>query len=396
LLASVPRTPYNGRIAVAPDGTLILAYVQYQLSGSPSVVVRRSVDGGATFEESRLVSSVAADYHAVSNLEVGVSPLSGTVLLAWDNVGSGGLHQILLARSSDGGLSFSTPGVLSSASMDARNTALTAGAGGRVHLLWQQAASVGGASSVVYARSSDDGLSFSGPSLVDSGDHPWVAEGPNATVAVAWGQGGEILVERSSDGGVSFGTAQNLSGSSGASLTPRAVYGADGTLYVAWAEDAVGILLRRTSAGAAPAPGGPASPASLGLSVAVNQSRFAPRQTLVVSASVENHGLSPAVDFYLGVLLPDGATVVSFTSGGPTVGQLPNVATLVPLTVGVSLAQAFAVTVPDIIKHTWTGAEPSGTYVLFLAAVKPGAFADGSVDPGDVLALSLATFSFGP
>src|SRR5215831_7122837 len=68
-LAAVPQTPYNGRLAVAPDGTVILAYVEYQLSAPPSVVVRRSLDGGVTFEPSHPIAPVPADYHAVSSLE---------------------------------------------------------------------------------------------------------------------------------------------------------------------------------------------------------------------------------------------------------------------------------------------------------------------------------------
>ncbi|HEV8675848.1 MAG TPA: hypothetical protein VGX21_17560 [Methylomirabilota bacterium] len=142
--------------------------------------------------------------------------------------------------------------------------------------------------------------------------------------------------------------------------------------------------------------GAPPGPANLSVSVAVNQSHFSPGETFVISASVDNRGLSPAVDFYLGVLLPDGETIVFFTGGGTSFGRLSNVATLGPIAARVSLATPFAVSVPNIFAHTWTGSEPPGIYVAFLAVVMPGAFADGTVDPGDVLALSLATFSFGP
>jgi hypothetical protein len=256
-------------------------------------------------------------------------------------------------------------------------------------------------------------VSFSGPDPVDAGDHPWVAEGPNAAVAVAWAQGGDILVARSADGGLGFGASQNVSATGSASLTPRATYAADGTLYVLWQEDSQGILLRR-AAPPAPAPAPPPapspspapspgptpaptpSPSTLTLSVAVNQAHFATGQTLTVTAGANNPGLSPAVDFYLGVLLPDGQTVVSFSGSGAALGQLANVATLVPMSAGVPLAQAFSVSVPDLITHTWTGAESPGAYLVFLAAVRPGAFADGTIDPGDVVVLSVANFTFAP
>jgi hypothetical protein len=399
-LAAVPRTPYNGRLAVAPDGAVILAYVEYQLSAPPSIVVRRSLDGGVTFEPSRLIAPVSADYHAVSSLEVAVSP-AGTILLAWDNPGSTGRQQVWLSRSTDGGVSFAAPVAMSGASVDARNVGLVAGAGGRVHLLWQQAAPAGEPSGIVYARSTDDGVSFSASSLADSGDHPWIAEGPNAAVAAAFAQGGDVQVARSADGGLGFGASQNVSTTGTASLNPHATYANDGTLYVLWQEDAQGILLRRAAASEpAPAPQPtptPApSPTALSVSVAVNQTHFAPGKTLVVTASADTPGLSPAVDFYLGVLLPDGQTVVSFSGGGTAIGQLSKVATLVPLSAGVSLGQAFSVSVPGAITYPWTGTEAPGAYVVFLAAVRPDAFADGSVDPGDVVALSSATITFAP
>jgi hypothetical protein len=403
-LAAVPQTSYNGRLAVAPDGTLILAYVESQLLAPPSVVVRRSLDGGVTFESSRLIAPVSADYHAVSSLEVAVSP-TGTILLAWDNPGATGLHQVWLTRSVDGGVSFSAPAAISGVSVDARNVGLAAGSGGRVHLLWQLAASVGGASSVVYARSADDGVSFFASSLADSGDHPGVAEGPDAAVVAAFAQGGDVLVERSADGGLGFGATQNVSTTTTASLGPRATYAADAALYVLWQEDSQGILLRRASAPApapgpslppAPSPAPAPGPSALSVIVAVTQTHFAPGQSLVVTAGADNPGLSPAVDFYLGVLLPDGQTVVSFSGAGTTLGQLANVATLAPLSAGFSLAQTFSVSVPGAITYTWAGTEAPGAYVVFLAAVRPGAFADGTADPDDVVALSSATVTFAP
>ena len=51
---------------------------------------------------------------------------------------------------------------------------------------------------------------------------------------------------------------------------------------------------------------------------------------------------------------------------------------------------------PDLLTYTWTGSEASGSYMMFLAAVVPGAFSDGSADPGDIIDLSTATFAFSP
>ncbi|MFQ5519916.1 MAG: hypothetical protein ACE5FK_00830 [Candidatus Methylomirabilia bacterium] len=51
---------------------------------------------------------------------------------------------------------------------------------------------------------------------------------------------------------------------------------------------------------------------------------------------------------------------------------------------------------PAFFTFTWTGTEPPGSYVLFLAAVVPGALADNSIDAGDIVAVSAATVTFTP
>ncbi|MGH7266414.1 MAG: right-handed parallel beta-helix repeat-containing protein [Candidatus Rokuibacteriota bacterium] len=153
------------------------------------------------------------------------------------------------------------------------------------------------------------------------------------------------------------------------------------------------------SSGAAPDVGadevGPGSPAPLVVTVAVNQASFAPGSTLSASVGVVNPGLPDVVEFYLGVLLPGAQTVVLLTEGGG-VSQAPavDVAAFPPVARNVSLAGPFAVSVPGFLVHTWTGGEPRGAYLLFLVAVRPGALADGAVDPGDLLAAGVASFVF--
>jgi hypothetical protein len=134
------------------------------------------------------------------------------------------------------------------------------------------------------------------------------------------------------------------------------------------------------------------------LSIAVNQSQFGTGETIIVSEGVTNPGLDATVDFYLGVVLPDGNTVIFFTSvGGATgIGSLSDVTTLRPLAAAVALATPFTVSRPTFATHTWTGTEPPGTYYLFFAAVVAGSLADGSVDFGDILALKVVSFTFAP
>ena len=132
------------------------------------------------------------------------------------------------------------------------------------------------------------------------------------------------------------------------------------------------------------------------LSICSNQANFVTGETLSVTLRRDNPGFPLTVDFYAGVILPDGDTVVSFTDPGSTFGSLSNTTTLIPFETGVDLSTPVVIDDPNFFLYTWLGGESAGTYVLFLAAVLPGAFDDGTNDPGDVLELSTSSIVFTP
>jgi Bacterial Ig domain len=130
------------------------------------------------------------------------------------------------------------------------------------------------------------------------------------------------------------------------------------------------------------------------LTVAVNQATFVPGSTLVISVSVNNPGLAPTVDFYVGIITPDGVTLVSLTNSGIAFGTLSDLTTLSPVATGIPLANPFAVSAPTFFSHTWTGAEPSGIYTVFVAVLTAGALTDGALTTSELFAASFATFTF--
>ena len=134
------------------------------------------------------------------------------------------------------------------------------------------------------------------------------------------------------------------------------------------------------------------------LAIETNGRNFRTTDVLTVSVGVENPGLPAVVDFYFGALLPDGDTVVFFTDLAfhSATGKLSQPATLLPIVAGVDLTTPFMFSDYPFFIHRWMGMEPPGTYFLFVAAVKSGALADNSIDPGDIVALSTATVSFTP
>jgi len=134
------------------------------------------------------------------------------------------------------------------------------------------------------------------------------------------------------------------------------------------------------------------------ISIAPNRVSFRIGDSLTVSVGVENPGLPAVVDFYFDVVLPDGDTLVFFTNleFASGVGSLAKPATLQPIVAGIDLTTPFTYSQPTFFGYSWTGGEPPGGYVLFVAAVKSGALADNSIDAGDIVAVSTAAVSFAP
>jgi Subtilase family len=132
------------------------------------------------------------------------------------------------------------------------------------------------------------------------------------------------------------------------------------------------------------------------VAVQVNQSAFTPGQALRLSASVTNPGGGPVADFYVGIQLPDGVSTVSVRLGaGPVGGSLAHLAALAPTAAGVVLALPFTITDTPLLSYTFTGVEPVGTYVAYIAAIAAGGLRDGALGPGELLAFNSVTFSFG-
>src|SRR5262249_36957320 len=105
------------------------------------------------------------------------------------------------------------------------------------------------------------------------------------------------------------------------------------------------------------------------VNVAVNRSQFTAGTTVHVAVSVNNPTGQPATaNFLVGALLPDHDPTVFIPGSGIAFGRLSDPTTWQPIAAAVPLAAPLVLTVPDFIVHTWSGAEPHGTYVFFLAA----------------------------
>lgn len=156
-----------------------------------------------------------------------------------------GQSSILFTRSTDSGASFSTPISVSNDISGSSFSFLNAIAanGDNVYVVWTRVTDV---SSIYLAKSSNGGVSFSSPVQVESGG---IARAPSITVSganvyVAWqdfstsptGLDSEIFFSASIDGGNTFDTPVDISGNAGTISRNPSIAGSGNNIYVVWTD----------------------------------------------------------------------------------------------------------------------------------------------------------------
>jgi hypothetical protein len=124
------------------------------------------------------------------------------------------------------------------------------------------------------------------------------------------------------------------------------------------------------------------------VNVAVNRPQFTGGTTVRVAVSVNNPGQPATANFLVGALLPDHDTLAFVTGTGFAFGRLSDPTSYRPIAAGVSLVAPLVLTVTDFLVYTWSGSEPHGDYVFFLAAL--------DAETGSILGLSTAIGVLGP
>jgi hypothetical protein len=138
----------------------------------------------------------------------------------------------------------------------------------------------------------------------------------------------------------------------------------------------------------------------LDLGLTLNRETTGVGDDLRVGVSLANHCSARSVDVYVVIVLPPtappsvgcpGSLALAFvTNGGSAFAlrcQSASVATFPPFVANVTIPAAIDVAVHDLVAFTWPAGAPPGTYTLAIVATAPSAFADGVLDPGDILAL---------
>ncbi len=202
-------------MATSGTATVHVVFGERSVDGD-SVVHRRSVDGGATFETGTVLSTlgVQAGYASVASA-------GAAVHVAWLEGDLGGIGAVTVwyRSSPDAGVTWTAPRPLSAIDGRSGNPGLAADAAGDVLAAWTDAAT----GRVLVAASADGGATFASPravgsttlspfsSLADLDGLPAIAFGGGGLAYVAWSVSPtRLLVRRTPDAGVTWLPVQTL------------------------------------------------------------------------------------------------------------------------------------------------------------------------------------------
>ncbi len=231
----------------APDGSLFVTWLDGR-HGKSAVYITRSTDGGRRWSPNRRVD--VGEACPCCRTAMATAP-DGALYVAWRSVLPGSVRDIVVARSTDGGETWSAP-VRTHADdwvfegCPHAGPSMQVDAAGVLHIAWWTGKE--GAAGVYYARSADGARTFDAPVALGTADfshpaHVQLALGDSGRVAVAWDDGTvdtpRVLLRVSRDGGRTFGRAEPVSPEGRAATFP--VLGLSGrAITVAWSEESAG------------------------------------------------------------------------------------------------------------------------------------------------------------
>jgi hypothetical protein len=245
---------------VAVSGSDLFVVWEDTTGGNREILLISSLDG-QNFTTVRNVTQTAGD-----SLNPKLAVSGDNVYLVWEDISGMGAGQIMFAKSSDGGDTFTSAKNLSNTTGDSTNPNVAV-SGNNVYVVWEQvdtnSTSGSSNSEAMFAKSSDGGDTFTSAKNLSNttGDstNPNVAVS-QSNVYVVWEDDNagdsEIILVRSTNNGVNFAPSRNISNSPGESFDPRIAI-SESNVYVVWVDYSLGnstqsdiMLIRSTNRGA--------------------------------------------------------------------------------------------------------------------------------------------------
>ena len=259
-------------LAGAAPGVLHASMTQFNLiTGGAEILYVRTTDGGVTFSAPIMISVNDVFNSYGSSLAVGWG-----VAVAWGDAdlgGGGGGDAIRYSQSLDGGNAFSPPvrlGATGQGFQGCPSVALTGS--GTAHIAWVEGPDV---DRIVFTRSVDGGATFSAPMTISRQPPlrswcPRVVVDAAGNITVVWAEGlafeRRLAFARSTDGGASFSSPAVLSDPAPDVYDPWVAVAGDGTVFVAWMAGDLsnGYRCRLTTVSAGGTPSLPVEPTVCG------------------------------------------------------------------------------------------------------------------------------------
>ncbi|HEU4684817.1 MAG TPA: sialidase family protein [Nitrospira sp.] len=232
---------------VTSNGDLHLAWIDgREGKKEPGTFVAKSTDGGRSVSRNLKVDENTC---VCCRTALATSP-DGVIYLAWRKIFEGNVRETVVARSTDGGATFSPPTVVGNdrwvyPACPHRPASLGVDGTGRLYVVWYTEGA--DETPAVYVAYSDDrGLTFSEKKQLNRSkgtfpDHPQMAVDPAGRVVVVWEEQSpvrrEVVLSYSTDRGGSFTAPQKLNEKNGQS--PTVAVNQKGTVVLGWKEHAM-------------------------------------------------------------------------------------------------------------------------------------------------------------
>ncbi len=181
-LSNNAGTSQGAQIAVDSSGNINVVWVDNN-PGNQDIFFSGSSDGGTTFSVPKNLSNNTGQSY---NPHIAVDP-TGDINILWEDTTPGNVD-VFFSRSSDGGATFSTPKSLSNSRGSPLHPQMAVDSSGNINVVWQDAAP--GQFDIFLSRSTDGGITFSTPMNVSNNTgyslEPQVALDSGGNIDVVW------------------------------------------------------------------------------------------------------------------------------------------------------------------------------------------------------------------
>ncbi len=255
LLSDASHTTGTPRVGVGPEGNVYVAWGGGPLACTSNVYFALSTDGGQSFSPPVNLTGIPCEATAEGayNAKLDVDA-AGNLYLVWVRESPEGPppNQVYFTRSTDGGLTFTTPKNISNSppivpSVGAIVPDIAAGGPGQVCAAWTDRYDQEQLDQVFFSCSTDQGETFSPPVQVSfrpspdwsNSGRPAVAVKPGGLVLVGWSQTrvgavDDVFLIRSLDFGGTFSAPLSLTEGFAPSSHQQLAVDAEERVYASW------------------------------------------------------------------------------------------------------------------------------------------------------------------